>query len=134
MTKGAFRRTQALSSKADAPVNAREVLSILISYLLHEHIDYALETGLQGIPLPECKTVPELYFFDVVGQANTIIHLFEKQFNDSLVPLVVSTPMHGDCLARKKSELDKLEAKIDTGTSSYLRPTNLTQKSTQRVG
>jgi hypothetical protein len=29
-----------------------------------------------------------LYFFDVVGQTNAIIHLFEKQFSDSLIPLV----------------------------------------------
>lgn len=38
--------------------------------------------------LSECKTIPELYFFDVVGQTNAIIHLFEKQFSDSIIPLV----------------------------------------------
>jgi hypothetical protein len=32
--------------------SAVEILAILISYLLNEHIDYALEIGLQGIPLP----------------------------------------------------------------------------------
>ena len=120
LTKNAFRRTQVLSNPKDTPINAREILSILISYLLHEHIDYALEIGLQGIPLPECKTIPELYFFDVVRQTNTIIHLFEKQFNDSLLPLVVSTPLHGDCLTRKKTELDKLEFKIDAGLDRTL--------------
>ena len=67
-------------------------VGILRDYLLHEHVDYALETGLQGIPLPESRTLPELFFFDVVGQANTIIHLFEKQFSEYLLPLVANTP------------------------------------------
>ena len=92
LTKQAFKRCQALSSSDSLPNNAREVLGILRDYLLHEHVDYALETGLQGIPLPESRTLPELFFFDVVGQANTIIHLFEKQFSEYLLPLVANTP------------------------------------------
>ena len=43
---------------------------------------------LPAIPLADPKTQPEIYFFDVVGQANTMFHLFEKQFSDSLIPLV----------------------------------------------
>ena len=42
-----------------------------------------------AIPLPDARTPPQVYFFDVVGQANTLFHLFEKQFMDSLVPLVM---------------------------------------------
>ena len=41
-----------------------------------------------AIPLAEPRSEPAIYFFDVVGQVNTIFHLFEKLFNDSLVPLV----------------------------------------------
>ena len=92
-----------------------EIFGILISYLLHEHVDYALELGLSGIPLAECKTIPELFFFDVVGQTNAIIHLLDKQFSDSLLPLVASTPKHADCLTKKKNELEILERKIDAG-------------------
>ena len=120
LTKTAFRRVQVLSNQKDMPGNAVEVFNILISYLLHEHIDYSLEIGLQGIPLPECRTIPELYFFDVVGQTNAIVHLFEKQFNDSLLPLVASTPKYGDCLQKKKTELEKLEHKLDTGIDRTL--------------
>jgi len=121
LTKNAFRRAQVLSSPKDMAGNAREILGIQVSYLLHEHIDYALEIGLHGIPLPECKTIPELYFFDVVRQTNTVIHLFEKQFNDSLLPLLASNPIQcSDCLAKKKAELDKLEFKIDAGLDRTL--------------
>ena len=42
----------------------------------------------KAIPLADPKTQPEVYFFDVVGQANTMFHLFEKQFSDHLIPLV----------------------------------------------
>ncbi len=79
-----------------------------------------MTASAQGIPLPESKTVPELYFFDVVGQSNAIQHLFEKQFHDSVLPLVVSTPRHADCVNTKKNELEKLERKLDTGLDRTL--------------
>ena len=41
-----------------------------------------------AIPLSDPKNQPEIYFLDVVSQANATFHLFEKQFSDSLVPLV----------------------------------------------
>jgi len=119
-TKEAFRRCQVLSRPVDLASNAVEIFNILVSYLFHNHVDYAIEIGLSGVPLPETKTPPELYFFDVVGQTNTIVHLVDKQFTDSLVPLVVSTPKHGDCLHTKKSELEKLEHKLDTGLDRSL--------------
>ena len=95
-------------------------ISHFFKLFFFQHVDYALEIGLQGIPLPECKTIPELFFFDVVGQTNAIIHLLEKQFSDSLVPLVVSSPKHADCLTRKKNELEALEKKVDTGLDRSL--------------
>lgn len=52
LTKTAFRRCQVLSDPKELPSNAAEIFSILISYLLHEHVDYALEIGLQSIPGP----------------------------------------------------------------------------------
>ena len=122
LAKTAFTRCRALSPAKDLPSNAAEILGILVSYLIHEHLDYAIEIGLQGIPLPEGnKSVPELYFFDVVGQTNAIQHLFEKQFHDSVLPLVVSTPRHVDCVGKKKNELEKLERKLDTGLDRYVK-------------
>jgi len=118
--KEALRRCQVLSKQSDQASNAAEIWSLLVSYLLHNHVDYALELGLAGIPLPESKSSPEIYFFDVVSQTNTIIHLVDKLFTDSLVPLVVSTPKHGNCLHTKKHELEKIEAKLDQGLDRAL--------------
>jgi len=119
-SKEAFRRCQVLSKTSDLPVNAVEIFNILISYLLHHHVDYALELGLAGIPLPETKQPPELHFFSCVSQTNTIIHLVDKLFTDSLVPLVAGSPKQGDCLHTKKQELEKLESKLDQGLDRSL--------------
>nr|CAD7435764.1 unnamed protein product [Timema monikensis] len=88
-SKLAFKRCQLLSSQSDLPGNAAQILESLLHYLMLEHVDYALDLGLHCVPIPETKTQPQIYFFDVVQQCNAIVHLLEKQFNDSLVPLVV---------------------------------------------
>jgi hypothetical protein len=119
-SKEAFRRCQVLSKASDLPANAVEIFNILVSYLLHHHVDYALELGLAGIPLPETKQPPELNFFSCVSQTNTIIHLVDKLFTDSLVPLVAGSPRQADCLHTKKQELEKLEGKLDQGLDRSL--------------
>ncbi|KDR06665.1 exocyst complex component 5 isoform X2 [Zootermopsis nevadensis] len=114
-SKLAFRRCELLSRQSDMPGNALQIFEILLHYLMAEHLDYALELGLQSVPIPENKTQPQISFFDVLRQCNAIIHLLEKQFIDSLVPLVISTPKHGDCLQKKKYLLEQIEFKLDTG-------------------
>lgn len=114
-SKLAFRRCELLSRQSDMPGNALQIFEILLHYLMAEHLDYALELGLQSVPIPENKTQPNISFFDVLRQCNAIVHLLEKQFIDSLVPLVISTPKHGDCLQKKKYLLEQIEFKLDTG-------------------
>lgn len=55
---------------------------------MQEHVDYALDLGLQAIPIAESKTVPQIYFFDVAQKTNTIVHLLEKLYVASVVPCV----------------------------------------------
>lgn len=114
-TKTAFKRCQMLSGSSDVAANSVKILDVLIKYLVIEHIDYAVELGLQGIPVPEPKMEPRIYFFDVVSQANSLFHLFEKQFMDSAVPLFLSTPLYGDYLHKKRELRENLETKVDTG-------------------
>jgi len=45
--------------------------------------------GLQAVPPGESKVQPEIYFFGVAREVNAIIHLMEKLFHDSILPLVV---------------------------------------------
>ncbi|RWS25108.1 exocyst complex component 5-like protein [Leptotrombidium deliense] len=114
-TKLASQRCHTLSKQLDLPNNALFILDIQLHYLCIEHIDYALELGLMGIPPSEPKSPPEIHFFDVVRQCNAICHLLEKQFVDSILPIVVSTPKHGECLKKKRDILEHLELKLNNG-------------------
>uniref|UniRef100_A0A8C5QS37 Exocyst complex component 5 n=1 Tax=Leptobrachium leishanense TaxID=445787 RepID=A0A8C5QS37_9ANUR len=118
-TKQAFERCHKLSDLSDLPKNAYRIFLILVDYLCVEHIDYALEIGLAAIPSPDSKNA-SLYFFDVVHQANTIFHLFDKQFNDHLMPLISSSPKLTECLQKKKDLIEQMEVKLDTGIDRTL--------------
>lgn len=50
---------------------------------------YPLSVWSTAIPSSDAKNA-NLYFLDVVQQANSIFHLFDKQFNDQLMPLIRS--------------------------------------------
>lgn len=78
-----------LSVKDDMANNATQLLDCLLNFLVTEHLDYALELGLHAVPIAEGKSPPQIYFFDVVRQCNAIIHLLEKLFADSVIPLVM---------------------------------------------
>lgn len=114
-SKVAFQRCQLLSQCNDLPTNAVQIFEILLQYLINEHVDYALELGLQSVPIPESRTQPEIHFFNVMHQCNAVVGLLEEQFNDSVLPLVIGTPKHGDCMLKKKTILDQIDMKLDTG-------------------
>ncbi|ERE92632.1 exocyst complex component 5 [Cricetulus griseus] len=118
-TKQAFERCHRLSDPSDLPRNAFRIFTILVEFLCIEHIDYALETGLAGIPSSDSRNA-NLYFLDVVQQANTIFHLFDKQFNDHLMPLISSSPKLSECLQKKKEIIEQMEMKLDTGIDRTL--------------
>lgn len=79
-----------LSQPADLADNAVQIMHVLLDQLITEHVEYAIELGLQAVPTPETKAQqPQINFFNIVSQANAIIHLVEKQFSDSLIPIVM---------------------------------------------
>ncbi|XP_031428565.1 exocyst complex component 5 [Clupea harengus] len=118
-TRRAFERCHKLSDPADLPRNAFCIFILLVDHLCVDHMDYALEIGLSAIPSPDAKNA-NLYFLDVVHQANTIFHLFDKQFNDHLMPLISSSPKLTECLHKKKEVIEQMEVKLDTGIDRTL--------------
>ncbi|OXA59892.1 exocyst complex component 5 [Folsomia candida] len=111
----AYSRCDLLSRRSDVPLNASQIFDILSQSLLKEHVDYALELGLQGIPIPEAKNQPEIYFFAVVKSCNAIVHLYEKEFVDSLLPLISASPKLSECMEKKNAVLEQIEMKLDAG-------------------
>lgn len=118
-SKAALKRCRLLSKDAELSTNIIRLADILLQKLLHEHVDYALELGVQAIPI-ESKSVPQIYFFDVVQKCNTIIHLLEKLYTASVIPSVISTSKYSECLSKKRLTLETIETKLDTGLDRSL--------------
>ncbi|KAK9497068.1 hypothetical protein O3M35_004447 [Rhynocoris fuscipes] len=115
-SKIAFKRCSALSRQTELSNNAFQLLEVVVNAILIEHVDYAVELALQNIPIPETKLQNQrISFFDVVRQTNAIVHRLSLHFTDCVLPLVVSTPKHGEYLLKKKFQLNQLEMKLDTG-------------------
>lgn len=114
-TKMAFGRCKTLSSSSQLPGNATRIFDIILEFLCKQHIEYATDYGLLMVPSPDPKSEPNIYFLDVVQQANTIFHLFEKQFSDTLLPLVNSSPKYSECNQKKRKTRERLEVLLDSG-------------------
>ncbi|XP_012371275.1 exocyst complex component 5 [Octodon degus] len=111
-TKQACERCHRLSDPSDSPRNAFRIFTILVEFLCIEHIEYALEIRLARILSSDSRNA-NLYFLDAVQQANTIFHLFDKQFNDHLMPLISSSPKLSECLQKKKEIIEQMDTGID---------------------
>lgn len=66
-----------------------QIFEIVLQYLITEYVDYAIDLGIQSVPIPESNTQqPDIYFFEIVQQTNIIVHLLEKLIQDCLFPLI----------------------------------------------
>lgn len=114
-SKTSFIRCKVLSPSSEVAANATALTEILVQHLLVEHCDYAVDVGLQSIPIAESKTQPQIYFFDIVKQCNAIVHLFDEHFQENILPCIASTPKQADCIQKKALVLEQLENKLDAG-------------------
>ena len=81
-THSAFRRCGALSPSNLIAENGLKIFNILLEFLIKQHVQYAIDFGLSQAPSAEPKTEPDMSMFLLVQEANTVWHLFEKQFNE----------------------------------------------------
>ncbi|XP_026760590.1 exocyst complex component 5 [Galleria mellonella] len=113
--KTSFLRCKTLCTPNELPGTTTSLFEVLIQHLLIEHVDYALDLGLQSIPIAESKSPPQIYFFDIVKQANTIVKLFGEHFQESVLPCLSSTSKQNECVQRKTAIMEQLENKLDAG-------------------
>lgn len=114
-TKISLQRCSLLSKPSEMATNALTLYEIELQHLCIEHIDYAIELGLQAIPPADPKTRPEIFFFDTVRQCNEICHLIEKQFTNSVLPLISPTTKYAECLKKKRDVMSQMESKLNSG-------------------
>ncbi|XP_028036661.1 exocyst complex component 5 [Bombyx mandarina] len=113
--KTSFLRCKTLCTPNELPHTAMTLLEVVTQHLLIEHVDYALDLGLQSIPIAEGKSPPQIYFFDTVKQANVIVRKFEEHFQESILPCISSSSKQTECLHKKTAIMDQLESKLDAG-------------------
>lgn len=102
-THSAFRRCGHLSPPGnDVAINALKIFTTLIEYLMKQHLQYAIDLALSQAPPSEPKVEPDLSLYLMVQEANTVWHLFEKQFNDDLLPLTAQSPRHAEAVQQRK--------------------------------
>ncbi|CAH2233711.1 jg20335 [Pararge aegeria aegeria] len=107
-----IRRLKALCTPNELHGTTIALLDALIQNLLIEHVDYALDLGLQSIPIAENKSPPQIYFFDIVNLANKIVRMFGEHFQESVLPCLSK---QGECIQRKNTIMEQLENKLDAG-------------------
>ncbi|XP_069360823.1 exocyst complex component 5 [Maniola hyperantus] len=110
--KTSFTRCKTLCTPNELSSTTIALLDTLIQNLLIEHVDYALDLGLQSIPIAENKSPPQIYFFDIVNQANKIVKVFGEHFQESVLPCLSK---QGECIQRKNTIMEQLENKLDAG-------------------
>lgn len=115
-----LKRCELLCKSSELPSCVFKIYSILLNSLCHEHLDYALDMGLQNLPAPEPKSIPNSRFLEVVDQANAIFHLLEKHFSDVIIRLVGSSPVYSQCIRVKKGVMEEMENKLDNGMDRLL--------------
>ncbi|XP_068619042.1 exocyst complex component 5 [Battus philenor] len=113
--KTSFLRCKTLCSSNELPSTAVALLDVLIQQLLIEHVDYALDVGLQSIPIAENKSPPQIYFFEIVNQTNKIVKMFGEDFQESVLPCLSSTSKQSECVQKKTAVMEQLENKLDAG-------------------
>ncbi|XP_072929894.1 exocyst complex component 5 [Epargyreus clarus] len=114
-SKTSFTRCKTLCTPNELAGTTIALLEALIQHLLIEHVDYALDLGLQSIPIAESKSPPQIYFFDIVNQANKIVKMFGEHFQESVLPCMSSTSKQSECVQRKTAITEQLENKLDAG-------------------
>ena len=114
-TKLAFQRAALLSAPGEESGNMETILGLLLQFLFAEHLEYAVELAFGAIPLGESKTEPPLSFLTVLRQTSAITHLFEKQLQDSILPMLTSSRTRESMEAAKRETLARVETKLASG-------------------
>ncbi|KAJ8941941.1 hypothetical protein NQ318_013274 [Aromia moschata] len=120
-TKHAFERCLLLSKPEERATNATLILDKLINGLLIEHVDYAVELGLQAVPVVEGgrRARPSCISSRWYTKATTS-RTWWRSSSWIWWCRLSNTPKYNDCVQKKKFVLEDIERKINTGLDRSL--------------
>ncbi|KAI1723734.1 exocyst complex component sec10 domain-containing protein [Ditylenchus destructor] len=118
--KNAFTRSSVLCQKPESLMMTEYLYDILLKFLYTNHVNYAIELGLDSIPLGDQKTQPAVNFFAVVQQSSAITHLFVRLFDDTIYPLVKETQLELPVQKRRDQTLGNTEERLNLGMERQL--------------
>lgn len=121
--KDALKRCSLFSDDKNLQSNVMQLFEISLQYLIGELVIYAVDLGIQSIPIAEVKhhqPPPRVTFFRVIREVTLIVQLLNKQLTDVIVPLIGSEFSLQDFLDRKETVLYEVEMKSDTGLDRSL--------------
>ena len=101
---------------ADAGQHAKafdHIYDIICAHLCREHIFYALDLHTNALQSVDTKQEINLHIFPLLKQLNSLMYLFEQFTNATVLPQVLSTPVHSKISNKFKLICGELEAKVD---------------------
>lgn len=119
-TKSAIKRCKVLSKDQDVASNVVKLADILLTSLMTDFVTYGLMKGIELLPLGESKAFTQTVFFEVVQKCSIIVHLLEKLYTTTIIPIVINTSSYSDCMFKKRSVMEPIELRINTGLDRCL--------------
>ncbi|GMR49608.1 hypothetical protein PMAYCL1PPCAC_19803, partial [Pristionchus mayeri] len=92
------------------------IFDVMLQYIHHEHLDYAVELALAGISLAEPKVEPPAYIFKVVNQNTTIMHQMTEVYAKVVQPALADSINEQSSVHKKwLNAMRSLESKLNLG-------------------
>ncbi|KAK2704477.1 exocyst complex component 5-like isoform X4 [Artemia franciscana] len=91
---------------------------LLLEAILSNHLNYALDIGIQSIPLsefPKGAQPPQITFYDTVHLGTNIVHLLGKHLADVVLPMIRGSAYEEQVMDRKEAIVTSLEGKFQMG-------------------
>ncbi|CAG0913426.1 unnamed protein product [Notodromas monacha] len=130
-TKASLKRCDLLCEGATKEDMCCKIFNVMINAVMIELVEYAVDLGLKRVlsaPTPavtdgqtEPVGYPDDIFLDVVRKSNSIAIFFNKQFHESVLPLIsASGTKHAECMHKKKTLFAQLETKLNQGLQKHV--------------
>ncbi|TPP67475.1 Exocyst complex component 5 [Fasciola gigantica] len=118
----AAKRCLLLSQPSEFAENGKRIFTHLYHFLMVDHVEYGVTLALQGLQAADVRYLAaNLVYFSVVHDASSIFQFFGKTIDESIMPLVSTSPSYAQDVSSKRVAIQvELEAKLQLGLDRCL--------------